>query len=450
MPATATAHYRPRPAPLSDLSPKALAGKRILVWGAGSHGGGLASARYCHQAGARVAILDSQPPAANPSVAAHAAAAGWPWFVGQDHHPALRRADLVIVSPAIPPRVLAARDADLPPLASAEALACAVHHGPRILVTGTKGKSTTAAILSTLIDWPLAGNSNQPLLDAITTYGPSSPLVCELSSFQLWHLAAWQPRFTIGVLTNLGIDHLDWHPSAGHYQTSKLTALTWCDHVIGRHDALAHTIEPATVTSAGFITHAGAILAPRDALGLPGRHNANNAALALSVANHLGLDPAVSAIRLHQVQPLPHRLATVAVREQRRFINDSAATTLSATCAALDAIDGEVAVLIGGVAKADHSAELAAALRARGAHVYCFGHYGRELAAQLAGQGLPCPHYPQLRAAVTAADRCLGPAGTVLLSPCGASGRDYADYVARGLAFAAIAHDLSLLSPPPA
>ena len=81
-------------------------------------------------------------------------------------------------------------------------------------------------LAGTLLGWRVAGNSWRPLCEAVLE-DPAAPLVCELSSFQLWYLRETRPRFDAAILTLLAVDHLDWHPDAAHYRACKLSLLGW-------------------------------------------------------------------------------------------------------------------------------------------------------------------------------------------------------------------------------
>ena len=219
-----------------------LAGAKVLVWGFGHHGGGLAAARFCAERGATVSVLEQKAPEALGAGGAEAIARGWAWHLGDASHPVFMTSDLIVASPAIPPRAWPSRH---PSVVGPEALFCAAHQGPRLAVTGTKGKSTTAHLCGALLGWTVGGNSNEPLLDVLARRGPLAPVVCELSSFQLHYLAgvpsasASVPHFSTAVFTSLARDHLDWHPDLAHYQNSKLRLLEWADALIVAADVFA-------------------------------------------------------------------------------------------------------------------------------------------------------------------------------------------------------------------
>lgn len=409
-------------------------GTRVLVWGFGRHGGGQAAARFCAGLGARVAILD-----AKPREAFGAAAEPWTeWHVGDGSHPAFAAADLIVASPAIPPR---AWPATHPPRTAPEGLFCAAHRGPRIAITGTKGKSTTAHILATLLGWEVAGNSYEPLLEALLRHGPDVPIVCELSSFQLWYLGARPPRFTGALFTSLAVDHLDWHPDLAHYQRTKLALLDWADAVAAAPGVAVRPGLPQVprVTYAdGVFSDGQGVLAQRADLPLLGEHNARNAALALEMALHQGLPRESAAERLRLVRGLPHRLEYVPARDARRYLNDSIATTPEAAMAALVAIEGPLAVILGGSDKGATFTELAAAVVQRGAVPVLIGGTALRLAEAIRVAGGDPMVAGTLPEAFAAARAAVPPGGTVLLSPACASFDQFQGFEDRGERFRAL------------
>jgi UDP-N-acetylmuramoylalanine--D-glutamate ligase len=424
-----------------------LAGRRVLIWGYGSHGGGLAAARFCSLQGAQVSVLEQRPAAELGPGAAEALAQGWSWHVGDAAHPAFAAAELVVASPAIPPRAWPQRH---PPVTSPEALFCAAHRARRVAVTGTKGKSTTAHLCGALLGWPVAGNSNEPLLAALLRLGADAPLVCELSSFQLHYLAVNPPRFTAAVFTSLAGDHLDWHPDLAHYQACKRRLLSWADDciIVPELRELAppgsRVLPTVSYRDGVFFSPAGARLASRGDLRLLGEHNARNACLALTVA--LAYAPpgvaASPAARLRQVRALPHRLELVHAARGVRFVNDSIATTPEAASAGLEAIEGPLAVILGGSDKGADFRGLAGAVAMRGAWPIVIGQTGDAIAGLLATHGITPGRARTLEEAITLCLFALQRGGTVLLSPACASFDMFNGFEDRGRRFAEAARRL--------
>ncbi len=424
-----------------------LTGAKVLIWGFGRHGGGMAAGRFCAERGAEVAVLDARPAKEFGAEADQARARGWAWHVGDASHPAFRRADLIVASPAIPPR---AWPAVHPPMASPEGLFFSAHRGPRVAVTGTKGKSTTARILATLLGWQVGGNSYEPLLDVLARDGDAVPLVCELSSFQLWYLRGQRPAFAAAVVSTLAIDHLDWHPDVAHYHAAKLALLDWAPCAAVAAEALAHVpagcrpLPAFTADQASFHDPDGEVVAARSDLRLIGDHNARNACLALAVARELNVPASALPHRLAEVVGLPHRLQEVHAGGGWRFVNDSIATTPESAMAGLLAISGPLAVILGGSDKGADFALLARCVASRGARPVLIGQTAPAIRSRLAEVGVAAEIRASLESALAHAVDLLPDGGTVLLSPACASFDMFRGFEDRGERFAAAARRLRL------
>lgn len=241
-----------------------------------------------------------------------------------------------------------------------------MHERPEMAVvgvTGSKGKSTTASLLAHLLKASgesvlLAGNIGVPLLDHLETR--ASVVVLELSSYQLADL---EGHLRMGLITRLFPEHLDWHGSVEAYYTCKLRLADLLEGgplLINARDPilrLATAAIPGRIEancSPGFhrrddhidLDQAPLLSSPE--LNLVGRHNLDNAALALEAACMLGgkLNDLLKALR--SFRPLAHRLETVVMAHGRRWINDSIATSPHATRAALESLAEARVVLIAG------------------------------------------------------------------------------------------------------
>lgn len=440
-----------RPAP----GPGGLRGQRVGIWGLGRHGGGLALAQYLLGEGARLAwIIDAQPAKTGSPEAAFLAAHTEIRWLPAPEPVLIDELDWLVVSPAVPPRAL--DQCPLPPLTSAEAIFARAHRGPRIAITGTKGKSTTAALLGQLLDWPVAGNSWTPLLEHLHLRGPEAPVVCELSSFQLRYLSQDPFHPDIAILTQLDCDHLDWHPDLSDYHQAKLQLLDWAPAlVLGRgyqpNPAQAAKLLPQVrVCDKRLALPHGETLMELCELPLLGRHNAENAALAASAALAKGLSPGLIADRCRRFTPLPHRLEPVHQLGGIRFINDSIATNPLASMAAVNAIPGPLAIILGGHHKGADFDGLLRLLGQRQAHIHLIGEAAKVLAAGCRSLGLAATTHPNLAAACSAALTDLQKqhrgVGCVLLAPACASFGEFEDFAARGRAFCELVRQLGAAS----
>lgn len=338
-----------------------------------------------------------------------------------------------------------------------------------ICVTGTKGKSTTTALIAHLLRsgghvTALAGNIGMPLLELPDSPQPPEFFAIELSSYQTGDVAASGAHPQVAVVLNVFPEHLDWHGSHERYAADKLRLLTEAAPVIAvlnandtRLLAAGNTARDAGTDVRWFGGRTGWHLR-EDALyrgdtwvmdtrslPLPGRHNRGNLCAVLTAIEALGLDAVALAPHAADFQPLPHRLQTIGTRDGITYVNDSISTTPHASLAALDCFsDRRVALLVGGHDRGLPWEEFAETMRTQApAAVITMGQNGPRIHALLAavadGSGFHLSAANDLADAMAQASAVLGHEGVVLLSPGAPSFGPYRDYVARGRHFAELA-----------
>lgn len=327
-----------------------------------------------------------------------------------------------------------------------------------IAVTGTKGKSTTTALIAHLLRAgghrsALAGNIGLPLLD-LPEDETLTAHVMELSSFQCHDFAA-SPR--VALITNLIEEHLDWHGSGEVYVADKLRILGDRSRTIAVLNAEDATLSGREVAGdvrwfggasgwhldASHVLHDGQRVVALAELPLPGRHNALNLCGALAAIEAAGFDAAMLATHARGFVPLPHRLQTLGVRDGIRYINDSIATTPQAALAALSHFAGQdIALILGGHERGLDWAAFARTVAARPPRmIVTTGASGARIAATLLAHGLAdvVRSEPDFDSAFASARGALHGSGIVLLSPGAPSFGQFRDYSERGRRFAELA-----------
>ena len=332
-----------------------------------------------------------------------------------------------------------------------------------LCVTGTKGKSTTTALLAHLLRagshrTALAGNIGLPLLELLD--GKAAFWAIELSSYQTRDVAASGVRPHMAIFTNVFPEHLDWHGGEERYVRDKLALLTEArPHVAvlnARDPVLAalelpgsdvrwYGTEPGWHLRGDDLFRGEARILDTRLVPLPGRHNRGNLCAVLTALEALGLDAVALASRAEHFQPLPNRLQALGVRDGLLWVNDSISTTPHASLAALDVFsDRRVAILLGGHDRGlDWTPFAQAMLTSAPAVIVTMGQNGarihRLLAPLAAKAGFTLLEAGDLAGAVEAARATLGGDGVMLLSPGAPSFGAYRDYVARGRHFAELA-----------
>lgn len=373
--------------------------------------------------------------------------------------------DYVVKSPGISPYHAPASEATgCTALLSGTALWFAENPDARTIgVTGTKGKSTTTALIAHLLRASgrrvaLCGNIGVPLLELVEPAIAPDWWAIELSSFQTRDMGT-PPE--IAVLLNLYPEHLDWHGSIENYVADKLAILGKPGRrprvaVLNAQQPLPDALLPMDCdvrwfgNATGYHVRDGAIhfgertVLALDRLPLPGAHNALNACAALTAVAATGINASVLAESLESFRPLPHRLQPLGVRDGIEYVNDSISTTPHATLAALAHYRGrQVTVLVGGHDRGlDWSAFREALEDDPPFGLVTMGANGARIAALLEALPADAPHRAQARtlAEALALARGITPAGgVVLLSPGAPSFGEFRDYVDRGRSFARLA-----------
>jgi len=430
-----------------------LRARRALVMGLGHFGGGVGAARYLARRGARVTITDLADEArlADSLIALD----GVPIHdvhLGGHREDDFCEAELVVINPAVHPDnpllALAARNgARLTTEIELFLNACPC---PTVGITGSNGKSTTAAMTAAAVGadgrrvW-LGGNIGQSLLEQLDQIARDDWAVLEISSFQLHYLARHAPVPHVAVVTNCVPNHLNWHPSFEHYRSAKqrLLELQRSEDV-----AVLNTADPEV--SGWHRRVRGRLLEPWPVarvppLRVPGEHNRVNAACAAAAAESIGCRPEAIRQGLETFAGLSQRLEMIAFVGGRRFYNDSSATTPESTVAALHAVPGPLWLLAGGADKGANYAEMLAATATLAAGAGFFGAVGARLRTGLAelAPHVPCTVRPTMAESLQWCWQNSLAGHAILLSPGCASLDQFTNYRHRGYLFVALVQSLA-------
>jgi UDP-N-acetylmuramoylalanine--D-glutamate ligase len=448
------------------LSLADLAGRRVTVMGLGTRQGGAGVAAFLARHGARVTVTDRRP--ADQLGPGLAMLDGLPvrYVLGEHRTEDFTGADLIVKNPAVPwssPYLQAAAAAGVP-VEMEMSLFLRLCPAPVIGVTGTKGKTTTATLCAAMLaagrpETVLAGNMGVSALAALDRITPTTPVVLEISSFQLEATGRLGLSPHIAVITNVTPDHLDRYADFAEYAATKFEiarhqrpqdylVLNAADPVSARFAAAA----PGRVIWAG--RQPGAewrdgrlywqadplpVLAASD-IRLPGEHGRIDVALAAAAALLADATADEVKVAVRGFTGVPHRYERVAVVDGVTYINDTAATAPAAALRALESTPPPLVWIGGGHDKGldlTPVAQLAAARAA--ACVLLAGSATAAVAGALAAAGAARIVGPldSMAEAVAAAAALATPGGTVLLAPGTASFGLFRDEFDRGEQFRA-------------
>ncbi|MEM1245524.1 MAG: UDP-N-acetylmuramoyl-L-alanine--D-glutamate ligase [Acidobacteriota bacterium] len=373
--------------------------------------------------------------------------------------------DAIILSPGVPqdrPLLRQARERGLPILGEVE-VAFQLLEGTVLAVTGSNGKSTTTALLGALLEATgeaveVCGNIGEPLSRCVPG-PPGRVFVVELSSFQLESIDRFRPH--VALLLNLSPDHLDRYDGLEDYGRAKarifenqesgdvavvngddpaLAPLAPQDPIRVRRFSRRGPVDDGCYLEDGVVYEVSPGQERRRLfdvadLALEGEHNVENALAATLAAVSFGAAPAAWQAALREFSGLAHRLQRVGERAGVRFYDDSKGTNVAATASSLAGFaDGSVHLILGGRNKDADLAELRAIVERKAAAAYLIGETADELAAIL-GDAVRCHKVGELEAAVALAAESARSGESVVLSPACASFDQFANFVARGLAF---------------
>jgi len=426
---------------------------------------GVSAARLLRRHGVAVYASDAGTGPALAEAAERLAADGCSVETGNHDLGRIARASVAVVSPGVPPTApvyLAAGRGGVPIVSELDLAARCLEGTALIVTTGTKGKSTTSALIARLLEatglgaGEAAGNIGRALADVALERTAPRRLAVEASSFQLHDCPGLAPE--VGVLTNLSPDHLDRYPSLEAYYADKAllfrnatAASRWVSNgddaavvamtqgVPGTHQRFSLDVSVADAwydRAAGWLVVRGMPLVRRRDLPLLGDHNVLNA-LAAALALPPEADRERMAEGMRSFHALHHRLEPVGEVDGVLWVNDSKSTTVASTRSAVEAMDRPVVLLVGGRDKGGSFRDLAPALKGARA-VIAYGEAAPRIASELGGLVAVVREGMDFEAVMARARSAARPGDAVLLAPACSSFDMFRNAEERGTIFRAM------------
>lgn len=438
-------------------------GKKALVIGLGRSG--RAAIRALKRLGAEVVGNDRKSREELGEIVDRLEEEGIKLFLGSHPIDLLDGIDIVVTSPGIPsdnPILVEAQRRGITVWGEVE-LAYRISRAPFIGITGTKGKSTTATLVGRILERGrfgrvvTAGNIGTALCQEVPDLKEDDIVVAEMSSFQLERIERFRPL--VAVMLNIHRDHMDRHRDMRGYISAKIRIFenqTEDDFAVLNADdpiltSIARTVKSKRIpfsirgrVSGGVYLDGDWLvsemegekrrLIERSRIRLMGRHNLSNIAAALAVGLIMGVEADEIAEVVSEFRGIEHALEVVASIDGVTYINDTKATNVAATKAALEALPGDVVLIMGGVDKGNDYRELKEPVREKVRHLVLLGVDVGKI--EDAFRGI-CPMHRarDMREAVYLASSLASPGGYVLLSPANASFDLFRDYRERGERF---------------
>ncbi len=441
-----------------------LANKRIVILGIGITG--LSCARFLHRHEITFAVNDSRAMPISPGDFKHQFGDNT-LVLGQWDQALITTADILIVSPGINTADSEIKQAIAPhcDVIGDIELFCRLSDTPILAVTGSNGKSTVVSMLNYVgnsIGYrvQLGGNIGLPVLDQIDDENVDF-MVLELSSFQLETITSM--KALAATVLNLSDDHLDRHKTIENYGAIKQRIYQNCTYALynrndkatipnacygesqtlsfGRDQASGENFGLAKINGVHHLMSGENALCSLAELPLQGIHNAVNYLAVLALGQCAGWDINAMLASLKTFKGLAHRCEVIETSDGIRWINDSKATNVGATLAAIEGLaptlaKGKLFLIAGGVGKGADFTPLTDALRTQVEHLITLGTDGKAIGTlRLSSQMDKTTHVESLEAAVALAKAEANPGDMVLLSPACASLDMFANYVERGVVF---------------
>jgi len=373
-------------------------------------------------------------------------------------------ADLIVASPGVAlahPILSEAVDAGIEIVGDIE-LFCREAQAPIVAITGSNGKSTVTTLVGEMAKaagWQVGvgGNIGLPALSLLQS--PAQLYVLELSSFQLE--TTHSLKAAAATVLNVTEDHMDRYPlGMQQYRAAKLRVYENAQVcVVNADDALTMPVRGADARCISFgidfgdyhlnkqqgsvwLRVKGEKVLNTAEMKLVGQHNYTNALAALALADSVGLPRASSLAALTSFNGLAHRFQLVHEHQGVRWINDSKATNVGSTEAALNGlqVSGTLWLLLGGDGKSADFSPLTPYLQGDNLRIYCFGRDGDALAALRPEIAV---RTETLREAMEQIAPQVKSGDMVLLSPACASLDQFRNFEQRGEQFAQLVKELS-------
>lgn len=331
---------------------------------------------------------------------------------------------------------------------------------PTVGITGSNGKSTVTTLVALMAKADgkkcgMGGNIGIPALDVIAD--DIDVYVLELSSFELE--TTYSLKLAGATILNLSEDHLDrYQASMDLYLKAKQRIFMHADKIItNREDAAtvpsdgkyfssfggdAADYGRITVDGIRYLSVMGKPVVSVDEVLIKGRHNEMNALAAMALADSLGISRKAQVEVLKSFTGLEHRCQLVREVNGVRYYNDSKATNVGSTLAAVaglkEGVQGKIILLAGGLGKGQNFAPVQQMLGKEIGLMLCFGKDGK----MLSELGEEAKLVDDMSAAISYAHKVAMKGDVVLLAPACASLDQFKSFEHRGDVFAQLVKEL--------
>lgn len=353
--------------------------KKITIMGLGLHGGGVGSARFFAQAGAKVLITDlKSEDELKPSLNKLKDLNNIKYALGQHRPEDFKNTDMIIKNPGVPKssKYLEIAKENKIPIHTDIGIFLQLCQAPIIAVTGTKGKSTVSKLIYEILKKEyeniiLAGNIRVSVLSELKNIKKNHLIVLELSSWQIEDLGKIQIKPHTVIITNIFPDHIDQHKTLDNYIKAKAKIFKDQDKkdflILNYDNKLTRKLSKQGQSKVRFFSikaekTKGAhvlgknivfgrdkeFICPKNSVNLHGKHNLSNALAAITCAKIYKIKNKNIKKVLMNFKPLDGRLEFVRELNKVEYYNDTCATQPDAVVAALKSFKQPIILIAGG------------------------------------------------------------------------------------------------------
>lgn len=455
-----------------------LKGRKVTVMGLGLHGGGVGVVNWLTKQGANVLVTDVRSKKVLAPSVKQLRSKKITFVFGRHRVRDFTRADLIIKNPGVPrdSRYLAAVRRQGIPIETDISLFFQLCPAPIIGITGTKGKSTTTVLLYEFLKKAgqkpiMAGNIRISPLQFLLKIKKTTPVVLELSSWQLEDMAHLKVSPHIAVIKNILPDHLNRYRSMADYAEAKKIILQYQQRedvaVLNHANQITRSLGSQAIGQRfwfsikqfseqnGCFVRSKHVVFRRNGrvekicrtaeVRMSGLHNLENVLAAVTVAKLRGVSNQTIRTVLRRFHGLADRLELIRKWQQREFYNDTTATAPAATVAALHCFNKKVILLAGGSDKRLSYRELAREIKKKVSFVALFrGSATVQMVRELKKMRYRAYRLVgSMREAVAVAYQKSSPNSVILLSPGAASFGMFLNEFDRGEQFKKIVRQLA-------
>lgn len=334
----------------------------VLIFGLGVNQGGVGATKFFVGQGANIRVTDLKTKKELKKSIDELKGLKIKYTLGKHINKDVDWADLIIKNPAIKPgnKYLYYAQKKKKQIETDMGIFFRLVNRNQIIgITGTKGKSTTASLIYEALktkykNTVLAGNIGKSVLDTIKLVDPETLIVLEVSSFQMEGLIKHQSSPKYALITNIYPDHLNYHPTMNSYIEAKRMIAFYQKSgdflFLNRDDPTLNKLEFIENLKAKIILYSKTDLPETFKPTLPGEHNRQNYAAALTVAKGFGIEENKALKSMNKFKGVEFRLQTIKIWNKVKIINDTTATSPNASIHALKTYPNSI-LIAGGMNK---------------------------------------------------------------------------------------------------